>query len=137
MWKRCALVAAGCLSVAPAIIQSGYAQTPEIADIKRSKICSVASTKTVGTSIGTSKITMNNDGGWCWLSLWATHGSTLYVATFRVSQPPAHGQLLMGAVNGRARVAYQPTSGFAGEDSYHLVDTMNGLERAVTVTVRR
>jgi hypothetical protein len=43
----------------------------------------------------------------------------------------------MGAVNRRARVAYQPTSGFAGEDSYHLVDTMNGLERAVTITVRQ
>jgi hypothetical protein len=49
----------------------------------------------------------------------------------------AHGQLLMGEVNKQARIAYQPTSGFAGEDSYHLVDTMNGLERAVTVTVRR
>ena len=98
MWKRCALVAAGCLSVAPAVISPAMHRR-RIADIKRSRICSTASTKTIGTSIGTSKITMNNDGGWCWLSLWATHGSTLYVATFRVSQPPAHGQLLMGAVS--------------------------------------
>jgi hypothetical protein len=121
-------------------LNHGQAQTPAVGDLQQSKVCSTASSRSnIGGSggfvVGASTITMSNDGGWCWLSLWANQGSMRYVPTFRVAQPPAHGQLVMGEVSNRARVAYRPAAGFAGEDRYRIIDTLNNAERAVTITV--
>ena len=87
--------------------------------------------------IGTSTINMKNDGGWCWLTVWATHGSLLYAPTFHVSHPPTHGELMMGEVSKRARIEYRPVAAFAGEDTYTIVDVMTNMERVVRVTVSR
>jgi hypothetical protein len=128
---------AAIVSATMAWAQTGIAQSPDIAGLKRSKVCFIGSTKATvggaGNVAGHSTIRMSNDGGWCWLSLWATHGSVAYVATFRLAEPPSHGEVLMGEVNKRARVAYKPAPGFTGEDTYTIVDTMtarSGLYRS-------
>jgi hypothetical protein len=113
------------------------AQAPAIADIQHSKVCSTTSTMAIaGRNIGASQIKMSNDGEWCWLTLWGTaKGTALYVPTFRVTQLPAHGEMLMGEVNNRARIAYRPAPGFVGVDAFTIVDRMSNIERAVTINV--
>src|SRR4051794_3656476 len=64
-----------------------------------------------------------------------TRGSFQYVATYRVTKAPDHGQLAMGEVNKRTRVAYKPDAGFVGEDRYTLMDTTSNSQRLVAVTV--
>jgi len=141
MWKRSGFIPAGALSALLSWANSGQAQTPVITDLQQAKRCSIRSTMAaqgqVGNVVGTAKIEMTNDGGWCWLSMWGTQGSLLYAPTYRVSRPPAHGDLLMGEVNKRRRIAYKPASGFVGEDTYTMVNVMNNLVLVVTVTVGR
>jgi hypothetical protein len=78
---------------------------------------------------------LSNDGGWCWVGLYATLGGLLYAPDFRVIRPPAHGELLMGEVDKRTRVAYKPAPGFTGEDTFQIVDKTTASERVFTLTI--
>jgi hypothetical protein len=118
--------------------QAVHAQSPAVTDLPRAKTCSVRSTLAVaGGSTGNSQITMSGDGGWCWFNLTATNGSLQFVPTYRVAMAPAHGELAMGAVGQRARIAYRPVPGYTGDDTYTLANTVTNSERKVTVTVTR
>jgi type II secretion system GspH-like protein len=110
--------------------------TPAVGDLTQAKDCAVTSSLAIaGRLVGQSEINMANDGGWCWLTLWATLGDLRYAPEFNVTQAPQHGQLLMGAVQNNARVAYMPATGFTGGDTFTLVDKTTGTERTVTVSV--
>jgi hypothetical protein len=85
--------------------------------------------------LGTTDMKMINDGGWCWTDLSATEGSLQYLPTYRVDKAPAHGEVVMGAVGMKARIAFKPEAGFAGTDTYSLMNTLNHSERVVTITV--
>jgi hypothetical protein len=109
-----------------------------VTDLPRAKTCARRSTiAQAGHDVGTTVIRMTNDGGWCWLDLFAVYASMQYVPTFRVARAPAHGELLMGTVEKRARVAYRPSRDFEGEDSYVLMGTLTNAERVVTITISR
>jgi hypothetical protein len=83
--------------------------------------------------IGNTKMKMSNEGGWC----CATRGSFQYVASYQITKAPEYGQVVMGEVNKRTRVAYKPDAGFVGEDRFTLMDTTMNSERLLTVTVDR
>jgi hypothetical protein len=133
------------ISLGPAAIlaslvsaQTGRAQSQAATDLPRAQTCSFIHTMaTAGSSVGTTAIRMSNDGRWCWIDLWATIGSLQYVPKFRVAQAPAHGELVMGEVGKKGRIAYRPALGFAGVDTYTLTDTVTNTERVVTVTVSK
>ncbi|HEY7579691.1 MAG TPA: hypothetical protein VH855_19035 [Acetobacteraceae bacterium] len=126
------LVALALLSAASAV----WAQPQAVTDLPRATTCSAKSSMAVpGGNVGTSEITMSSDGGWCWINLWATQGSMQYAPKYRVAQPPAHGELAMGEVDKKARIAYRPVPGFVGQDTYTLMNTMSNSERRVTISV--
>lgn len=114
------------------------ADLPSVAELQRARVCSGRSTLAVAGGIaGATTIRVSSEGGWCWINLAATQGSFQYIPTFRVSQAPTHGEILMGPVGNRARVAYRPVPGFTGDNSYTIIDTMNNAERQVTITAVR
>ena len=88
---------------------------------------------TAGGYSGNTEMKMSKEGGWCWVR----GGSFQYVATYRVTKAPEHGQFVMGEVNKRTQVAYKPDAGFVGDDQYTLMDTTSNSERLVTVKVSR
>lgn len=73
--------------------------------------------------LGKYSITMSNDGGWCWIHIRiAVAGLGYKAGPVTVSQPPAHGELVSGAVGdpkeGYVRVAYRPTPSYTGSNSF-------------------
>jgi len=96
-------------------------------------------------------IRMSNDGGWCWAEFsvnpstgfgfshaagWA--GPTLPVAPDSdMIEPPAHGTVLIGTVNGQTRLAYRPLSGFTGADEFRVkfFDVVNAMGTPMIVKV--
>jgi hypothetical protein len=127
LWVTCTAV-----SAVVAYAHLGYAQP--VSDLHRSKVCSSRSTMaTAGGYNGNTEMKMSNEGGWCWVNLWARGEA----ATYRVTKAPDHGQLAMGEVNKRTRVAYKPDAGFVGEDRYTLMDTTSNSQRLVAVTVSK
>jgi len=96
----------------------------------------VARTCRADSSVVPSKITVSNEGGWCWLQLSAVWVRMQYAPNFRVARAPAHGELVMGEVNDkRTRLAYKPHPGFVGTDSYEVVNKMSGVGRTVEINV--
>jgi hypothetical protein len=125
------------LAAAALLIACGQAaQSQSVMDLPKSGRCSVSSTLAMaGGSTGDSKVEMKNDGGWCWINLFATNGSLQFVPSYHVIKPPAHGELVMGTVDKKARIAYRPVAGFVGVDTYTLMNTTTNSERVVTVSV--
>jgi len=121
---------------AAAMSYGANAQSPNVADLPKASECAtnVPFIPTGGASVPAT-IRMNNKGGWCWLELSATQSGARYVPSYSVPRQPAHGQLMMGQVGQKMRVAYKPTAGFAGNDSFSLVNETTGGERTVSVTV--
>ena len=120
------------------LANAAFAQSVSVTDLPRAKGCSEKSNfATAGRTQGTTDMTMTNDGGWCWMDLSATQGSLQYLPTYQVDKAPAHGQVVMGAVGMKARIAFKPEAGFVGTDTYTLMNTLNHSEREVTITVAR
>jgi serine/threonine protein kinase len=96
-------------------------------------------------------IRMSNDGGWCWAEFSVSpstgfgfsQASSVGGHTLRVAPdtdmiaPPAHGTVLMGAVNGQSRLAYRPSSGFTGADEFRVkfFDVVNAMGTPMIVKV--
>ena len=116
----------------------GEAQTPTVSDLPKSNRCSTRAVKfeTGGATMET-RLLASSGGGWCWFDISAPFGSVRYVATYSVTHAPAHGEILMGEVNQKARIAYMPVSGFTGGDSFVLVNEITHSEMPVAVTVVR
>ena len=114
------------------------AQSQDVSALPRASRCSTRAPLSVrgGATLQTT-MRMSSSGGWCWFDLWATFGSLKYVGSYEVTQAPAHGEILMGEANQRARIAYKPAAGFVGEDSFVIVNKMTNSHRPVAVTVVR
>jgi hypothetical protein len=114
------------------------AQSLDVSALPKASRCSTQAPISVpgGATLRTTMRT-SNSGGWCWFDVWATFGSLKYVGSYEVTQAPAHGEILMGEANQKARIAYKPASGFVGEDSFVIVNKMTHSQRPVTVTVVR
>jgi hypothetical protein len=121
MMRFQAISAAATMSAVMTYADLACTQSSAVSDLHRSKVCSSRSNlATAGGTSGNTDINMNNDGGWCWFNLFATQGSFQYVPSYRVAKAPVHGQLVMGAVDKKARITYKPEAGFTGEDSRRI-----------------
>jgi hypothetical protein len=114
------------------------AQSLDVAALPKASRCSAQAplSEPGGATLPTT-MRMSSSGGWCWFDVTATFGSLKYVASYDVTRAPAHGEILMGAANQRARIAYKPAAGFVGEDSFVIVNRMTHSQRLVAVTVVR
>lgn len=84
-----------------------------------------------------STMRVSSRGGWCWFDQTGILGSLKYPPEYRVTRAPDHGEILLGEVNQKARIAYRPTAGFEGTDSFVIVNSMTNSVRTVAVTVVR
>jgi hypothetical protein len=114
------------------------AQSQDVSALPRASRCSARAplSEPGGATLQTIMRT-SSSGGWCWFDVSATFGSLKYVGSYEVTQAPAHGEILMGEANQKARIAYKPATGFVGEDSFVIVNKMTHSERPVAVTVLR
>lgn len=65
-------------------------------------------------------IQMRNDGGWCSIRHQFNFNGALSTPEMTMLDPPAHGQVVLGALEGRIRLAYQPAPGFSGTDQFRV-----------------
>ena len=65
-------------------------------------------------------ILMRNDGGWCSIGHQFNFNGALLTPEMTMLHPPAHGQVVFGATDGRLRLAYQPAPGFSGTDQFRV-----------------
>ncbi len=63
-------------------------------------------------------IQMRNDGGWCSIRHQFNFNGALSTPEMTVLAPPTHGQVVLGALEGQLRLAYQPKPGFSGTDQF-------------------
>lgn len=83
-------------------------------------------------------ITMGNDGGWCWIQTVEQFGQKVFTPELDVTQPPAHGAVVVGSVADKLRIAYRPTPGYVGPDSFHVhLGGPTPWDIPVQVTVRQ
>ena len=93
-------------------------QVKDFPGLPRSRICSNGLVRSIG---GTQEapMTMNNDGGWCWIRWFDTLGvGVVYAPILHVTTPPANGQIDIVRGEDRTRIAYKPNPGFVGEDRF-------------------
>lgn len=63
-------------------------------------------------------IAMRNDGGWCTIRHEYVYAYRVRTFPMTLTQPPAHGQVVLGAVGGELWLAYRPEPGFIGPDFF-------------------
>lgn len=135
--------------------RSAPSETTDIRFLQKARICSGTvpeiDLRYARFAPPQATIRMSNDGGWCWAEFSvspstgfifsqapAVGGPTLPVAPDSdVTAPPAHGTVLIGAVNGQTRLAYRPSPGFAGTDEFRLkfFDVANAMGTPMIVRV--
>jgi hypothetical protein len=134
------LVAGGSMCAMLAQAPVGHAQTAAVANLQRAMLCSIETTKgsvsREGNYPSNWTIKMDNDGGWCWRGVQSRFGSQTYAPTFRITSPPAHGNLQIGEVTeDRTRIAYKPAPGFIGADTFTLTESTRGWQIIATITI--
>ena len=83
-------------------------------------------------------MSVQNDGGWCWVDTYErSNWRTLSEISVALTRPPRHGRVQVRDIdNQEIRIAYQPESGFGGQDSfsirYELEDSDKGFVVAVS-----
>jgi hypothetical protein len=127
------MIIAAILFTAP---QIALAQTP----MTRSKLCTTHMQFMFAGKAAPppSTIQMTNDG-WCWFDTTSLPNATAtFAAPLRVTRQPMHGQVTIEAspVQGKTRVAYRPTPGFTGGDSFAVINETTNNERQVDVTIQ-
>jgi hypothetical protein len=130
--------AALCLS-ALATFQYVDPQTAAAADINKAAKCTAIMPPFGGSGRDykppTGTIDMGNDGGWCWLLITRRFNGQPVQASGSVARPPSHGTIQIEPVNLQLRVAYRPSPGFAGTDTFEFIFSGTGQERTVPVQV--
>ena len=66
------------------------------------------------------RIRMGNDGGWCMIGFNVQWAGIDVDAPLSVRTPPAHGEVMVGSLAGRDRIAYRPAPGFTGSDAFSV-----------------
>jgi hypothetical protein len=121
---------------------TGIAKTSQDVEklVKTSK-CVAGSFKFIGGDHTSTTLDLNNDGNWCWKTVYYKGGTRIYMSAYYVSvtagNPPKHGRVLIGdAPDSKVRVAYQPAPGFVGTDSFtiHFGVADSDVTFAVTVS---
>jgi hypothetical protein len=132
------MITTGVLAVALVLCVPGKAQPPVVSDLPKSSACSTRATLVYpgGPAMQTT-MRVSSGGGWCWFDVSATMNSIRIVATYTVTRAPAHGEVTMGEVNQKTRIAYRPVAGFVGDDNFVVVNKMTNSERSVAVTIVR
>jgi hypothetical protein len=125
------------LAVCAALATPAVARTP--AEYHRSRTCRAHIPLLVRQQQDvlpvSSSLEMRNDGGWCgWLAT-AVMRSLLFAPTINLAVPPSHGQILIAPEGKGTRIAYKPSAGFVGTDTFTVSDPLTGIDRLVTVTV--
>ncbi|MDE2005223.1 MAG: hypothetical protein KGI51_01550 [Rhodospirillales bacterium] len=65
------------------------------------------------------KIRTDNDSGWCEIRFtFAVRGRIPVIAPLALAEPPAHGTVALGNLDGTMRIAYRPAAGYAGADAF-------------------
>ena len=65
-------------------------------------------------------IQMRNDGGWCSIRHQFNFNGAISTPEMTMLDPPSHGEVVLGALEGRIRLAYQPKPGFIGTDQFRV-----------------
>lgn len=106
-------------------------------DMAQSASCQVASDYTWGrpSEAIPATITMNNDGGWCWMMSSAYERGNQYGPDLKVTEQPSYGQVNIAVGEKQTRVAYKPNPGFTGTDQFRSVDETMNMPVVYTVTV--
>jgi hypothetical protein len=137
----CLLTLAAVIGLPP----GAMAQQTALATLQRAKDCQSSMSKFGfgNPSPGQGKISMVNDGGWCWVQFYTVDRGMYMVGGLTTTQPPQHGTLLTGGVDANGhkevRYAYRPAPGYVGVDGFavHIQMSSGTLETVVNVTVRK
>jgi hypothetical protein len=137
----CLLTLAAVIGLPP----GAMAQQSPVATLQRAKDCKGSMSKFGfgNPTDGQGKISMVNDGGWCWVQFTMIIRGNYMVPDLTTTQPPQHGTLLTGGVDAdghpHVRYAYRPAPGFVGADSFavHIQGASGTWETAVNVSVTK
>jgi hypothetical protein len=98
------------------------------------KVCNAAAitSPTPGKELPAT-ISMNNDGGWCGVSV--DNGGRAFSAGLLLTRP-AHGRAYVHSVGDTTRLDFTPNAGFTGSDSFavRLLPGESVIRVGVTVT---
>jgi len=113
------------------------ASTDAPTDLPRSRICSVSKIAHVaGGAQIPARVTLNNDGRWCWLMLTTTLGGGAFGGPAHVTKQPSHGEVKIDVFQKATRIAYKPQPGFTGADEFRVVHELYNFEQQYIVTVQ-
>jgi hypothetical protein len=106
-----------------------------IGKLTRATSCAVSAYHVMAGEDAT--MTVENDGGWCWVDIYERGNWRPLSASFvAVTNASKHGHVLvLDIANQEVRLAYQPDAGFAGRDSFTLHYNTDNSERTFSVTV--
>ena len=84
-------------------------------------------------------MSVENDGGWCWVDTYErSTWRTLSASSVTVTHPPRHGRVLVRDIdNQEIRIAYQPESGFHGQDSFSIRYESDDSDKGFVVAVSK
>ncbi len=82
--------------------------------LKPASVCMTSPVHLPATGRVTTRMTLDNDGGYCKLDVAQSSGGPF--ASFLVTRVPAHGSPLLYNYDGQSRITYTPTGGYLGPD---------------------
>ena len=111
----------------------------EAPPLTRSVVCKVAGQETWGRPSSTPQawITMNNDGGWCWMDSSEFEFGRQIGPFLKVTMQPSYGALQIAPTEKSTRVAYRPNPGFVGNDRFQTNDETINIKVDYLVTVTK
>jgi hypothetical protein len=95
-------------------------QTDAVDKLVGATACAVSAYHVMAGTNATMSV--ENDGGWCWVDTYERgNWRTLSAISVAVTRPPRHGRVQVRDIdNQEIRIAYQPESGFHGQDSFSI-----------------
>jgi hypothetical protein len=111
---------------------------PEPADkLVRATVCVASAYHVMAGTDATMSV--QNDGGWCWVDTYErANWRTLSAISVAVTRPPRHGRVQVRDIdNQEIRIAYQPESGFGGQDSFSIRYDSEDSEKIFVVAVSK
>lgn len=131
----CGLILAVSLAACDGIPQR-LAEPPALV---RARVCEVGGDNVFGRPDRTpvATITMNNDGGWCWMNSTESQWGRVYGPWLTVLRQPEFGTLQIDVTEADTRVAYRPNPGFVGTDAFKTRSQELNYEVEYRATVTR
>jgi hypothetical protein len=103
----------------------------------RATLCAASSYHVMAGTNATMSI--ENDGGWCWVDTYVrSDWRALSATSVVVTNPPRHGRVLVGDIdNQEVRIAYRPEPGFGGQDNFSVRYQSNDSDKGFVVVVSK